>query len=58
MDITDIDDKNLQEVLKITDFEQFFEVYLDKHGNWSYNLNENVYFKFDTSLLPSYECTH
>lgn len=56
MKVRDLDDRSLREVLKITDFEHFFEVYLDKHGNYAYNLNQGLYFKFDSKLLPSYEC--
>ena len=58
MKIKDINDRNLEKVLKTTDFEQFFDVYLDKYGNYSYNLNKGLYFKFDDHLLPSYECKH
>ena len=39
MKIDDLDPKDLREVLKITDFEHFFNVYIDRHGNYSYNLN-------------------
>ena len=58
MKIRDIDDSNLEEVLKVTDFEQFFDVYFDRYGNYSYNLNKGLYFRFDKSLLPTYECKH
>ena len=58
MKIEDIDDDNLSKVLKTTDFEHFFDVYLDQYGNYSYNLNKGLYFKFDKSLLPTYECTY
>lgn len=56
MKIADIDDDKLEKVLKTTDLEQFFDVYLDKYGNYSYNLNRGLYFKFDKSRLPTYEC--
>ena len=56
MKIDDLDPKDLREVLKITDFEHFFEVYIDRYGNYSYNFNQNLYFKFDKSLLPTYQC--
>lgn len=43
---------------KITDLENFFDIYLDKNGNYVYNLNQGLYFKFDKSLLPVYVCDH
>lgn len=58
MKIEDIDDRNLEKVLKTTDLEHFFDVYLDKYGNYSYNLNKGLYFKFDSERLPKYECKH
>ncbi len=57
MRVEDLDDSSLS-VLKITDFEHFFDVYLDQHGNYAFNLNQGLYFKFDKSYLPTYECTH
>lgn len=58
MKARDLNDSNLQSVLKITDFENFFDIYLDRHGNYAYNLNKNLYFKFDPKYLPTYECKH
>lgn len=58
MKVDALHDPDLQKILKITDFENFFDVYVDKHGNWSYNLNENLYFKFDRNKLKKYTCKH
>lgn len=58
MKVDELHDVNLGNVLKITDFENFFEVYVDRYGNWSYNLNENLYFKFDREKLQKYTCKH
>lgn len=58
MKARDLNVSGIQDVLKITDFENFFDVYLDQHGNYSYNLNKNLYFKFEPEYLPKYECKH
>lgn len=39
MKIKNIEFKDGDKSRKITDFEHFFEVYLDHHGNYSFNLN-------------------
>ena len=46
MKITDLADiyENYGDVVKITDFEHFFNVYQDGKKNFKYNLNSTVYF--------------
>lgn len=56
MKITDIEDNRIQKYLKITDFENFFNVFEDQNGNNFYNLNESLYFEFDKYSLPSIIC--
>lgn len=58
MRLKEIEFKDGDTSRKITDFEHFFEVYLDKHGNYSFNLNQNLYFKSDRSKLKHYICQH
>lgn len=40
--------------LKITDFDNYFNVYLDKNGNYTFNLNQTLYF--DATQLSEYKC--
>lgn len=56
MKVSNIDDSNIQKYLKITDFENFFNVFQDQNGNNFYNLNENLYFQVDKTTLPSMVC--
>lgn len=45
--------------LKVTDLDNFFEVYQDKKDNYVYNLNSSIYFNFqDANNLPVFTCTH
>lgn len=44
--------------LKMTDLENFFNVYLDKNGNYVYNLNASIYFQIDSSQLADYVLQH
>lgn len=58
MKLKDVQFKDGNTSRKITDFENFFEVYLDRHGNYSYNLNQNLYFNADPDRLKRYVCQH
>lgn len=61
MKIYDIegDVEGADEFLKITDFDNFFDVYQDKKDNYIYNLNASMYFTFqDVNNLPTFLCTH
>ena len=40
------------------DFENMFDIYEDKRGNLSYNLNSNMYFDFQDAMLQTYIPTH
>lgn len=43
--------------LKFTDFENFFNMYLDKNDNIFFNLNNTVYFNVEKKSLPEYQLT-
>lgn len=58
MKLKDIDFKDGDVSRKITDFEHFFEVYIDRHGNYSFNLNQGLYFVVDKTKLKQYTCKH
>ena len=45
MKISDLDPN-----VRITDLENFFSIYEDKRGYYSYNLNETVYFNLNNYL--------
>jgi len=45
------DDK--KQYLKITDFDNIFNVYQDRRGNWVFNLNSTWYFTIDEAALES-----
>ena len=42
----------------ILDFDNFFEIYVDKRGNFAYNLNSNLYFDCSGANLEVYVPTH
>ena len=58
MKLKNIDFKDGDKSRRITDFEHFFEVYLDRHGNYAFNLNQALYFRFDPAKLQKYQCKH
>ena len=58
MKIHDIDDSNIDAILKITDLENMFDVYVDKNLNNMFNLNKTLYIKIEQSSLPTFQCTH
>ena len=59
MKISDVKPVNYDSIYKITDFDHFFKVYIDKRGNYMYNLNETLYFDIaEDNNLPVYTTTH
>lgn len=57
MKISDIeDDDNIKRYLKITDFDNFFDVYEDADGNRIFNLNSSVQLSIDDALVSEYVC--
>ena len=44
------------ETLKPTDLENFFDVYIDARGNYSFNLNSTMYFSNSGAGMPEYIC--
>ena len=58
MKISDIDYKPIEDNLKITDFENFLNVYIDKRGNYVFNLNCGLYFDVDRETLPTLVLDH
>jgi len=57
MKITDFN-ANDRSWLKMTDLENVFRVYLDKRGNYVYNLNSSLYINADPSMLSTYVLNH
>ena len=47
---------NDEKYLRVTDFENFFSVYVDRRGNQSFNLNETLVLDFDRDVMPVYTC--
>ena len=43
--------------LKLTDLDNFFNVYKDKHGNYVFNLNNSLYFDFNEQGMQKYTVT-
>ena len=54
MKISQIDDYNILEVLKITDLENAFDTYVDKNLNRMFNLNKGIYIAADMEQLPKF----
>lgn len=57
MKISEIEVENKKKWLKITDFENIFDVYLDNKQNYHYNLNQTIYFDISEDNLLEYICT-
>lgn len=54
-----LQDLELEEsYLKITDFENFFNVYQDKKGNYFYNLNSTMYLNIADEVLLDFICDY
>lgn len=58
MKIADIDDNDIKSLLKITDLENAFDVYVDKNLNNVFNLNKSIYITIDKGQLPVFQCKH
>lgn len=54
----EVETENKESYLKITDFDNFFNVYLDKYGNKVYNLNSTLYFLDNLESLPLFTLKH
>lgn len=53
------DIENFEEVVRITDFDNFFNVYEDnKLGRLAFNLNATMYFNVNADALPSIQLQH
>lgn len=49
---------NQREWLRVSDLENMFNIYLDKRGNYIYNLNNSVYFSLgESKTLKEYTVT-
>lgn len=55
--ISDFEDEQTLKYLKITDFENFFDIHQDKNDRYFYNLNSTLYFDVDENSLLEYTCT-
>lgn len=53
-------DRNIDSYLKITDFENFLDIYQNKKDNqYIFNLNKNLYIKISNlKTLPEFICQH
>ena len=58
MKLADIDDNDIKSLLKITDLENAFDVYVDDRLNNVFNLNKSIYIKVDKDSLPVFRCDH
>ena len=56
MKISQVDDNHIKEILKITDLENSFDIFVDKKLNRMFNLNQSIYVKVDKDSLPKFQC--
>ena len=54
--ISDVVEEN--QYLESYDFENFFNVYVDKKDNYVFNLNNSMYFDIDKNALQKYVVKH
>jgi hypothetical protein len=57
MKLNDLDDID-KSYLRITDFENYFNIYQDRQNNYYYNLNSTMYINVAEDALLSYTCNH
>lgn len=58
MKLADLDFDDKKKWLKITDFENIFDINIDKKENYCYNLNQTIYFNVSDSSFSEYICTN
>jgi hypothetical protein len=58
MKISELEPTNYDEIYKITDFEHFFNVVLDRRDNYVYNLNETLYMNIADDGVSYYKLTY
>lgn len=58
MKIINIDDNQIKSLLKITDLENAFDVYVDNNFNNMFNLNKSIYINAEKGSLPVFQCKH
>lgn len=54
--LIDLNDNDIEQILKITDLENMFTVHTDDKHNRVFNLNETLYINAAKSALEEYEC--
>lgn len=57
MKLIDLDNDEMNSFLKITDFDNFFDVFVDKRENIVFDVNKTLYINADPASLPEYTCT-
>ena len=58
MKLFDLDDNDINAILKISDLENMFDIFVDKKLNNVFNLNTSLYVSIDKSKLPTFQCDH
>ena len=58
MKLIDLEDPQIEAILKITDLENMFDVFVDKKLNNVFNLNTSLYIKVDKNQLPKFQCKY
>ena len=54
----DLDQVRLDQIIKITDLENLFDIFIDKRNNAVFNLNQTLYLNVNVDDLPEYTCTY
>lgn len=54
MKLFDLDDNDINAILKISDLENMFDIFVDKKLNNVFNLNTSLYVSIDKSKLPTF----
>lgn len=58
MKLVDLEDNDINAVLKITDLENMFDIYVDKKLNNIFNLNMSLYVNANKNTLPTFQCNY
>lgn len=58
MKVVDLEIPEFDEFMSIHDFENMFDLVLDKRKNYVYSLNKTLYVSVDLDRLPVFVCDH
>lgn len=56
INLLELNNEDINSILKITDLENEFDIYQDKRGNLVFDINRTLYINVDKSILLTFLC--